>query len=74
MANAKLIAVMGVTGTGKSSFIRLVTGDESIKVGETLESGELQIGCSMADLLADNDKKHMTSKLISSDIKTRQLS
>ncbi|KIM43890.1 hypothetical protein M413DRAFT_370839 [Hebeloma cylindrosporum] len=29
---------MGVTGTGKSSFIRLLTGDMSVKVGDDLES------------------------------------
>ncbi|EDR07720.1 uncharacterized protein LACBIDRAFT_298189 [Laccaria bicolor S238N-H82] len=28
---------MGMTGTGKSSFIKLLTGDEGVKVGETLE-------------------------------------
>ncbi|OCH84692.1 hypothetical protein OBBRIDRAFT_741154, partial [Obba rivulosa] len=31
-------SVMGSTGTGKSTFIRLVTRDERIKVGYTLES------------------------------------
>ena len=35
-----VIAVMGVTGAGKSSFIRRMTGDQSIKVGETLQSGK----------------------------------
>ena len=34
-----VVAVMGVTGTGKSSFIRLVTGDNKIKVGKRLRSG-----------------------------------
>ena len=34
-----IIAVMGASGVGKSSFIRLVTGDDSIRVGETLHSG-----------------------------------
>ncbi|KAH7381559.1 P-loop containing nucleoside triphosphate hydrolase protein, partial [Pyrenochaeta sp. MPI-SDFR-AT-0127] len=38
MSAAKVIAVMGVTGVGKSSFIKLVTGDESIKVGQSLVS------------------------------------
>lgn len=36
-----IVAVMGVTGTGKSSFIRLVTGDDSIKIGDGLQSGRL---------------------------------
>ena len=35
----RVIAVMGVTGAGKSAFIKLATGDDSIKVGSTLESG-----------------------------------
>ena len=34
-----IIAVMGASGVGKSSFIRLVTNDNSILVGETLHSG-----------------------------------
>lgn len=34
---AKVIVLMGMTGTGKSSFIKLLTGDKSVKVGETLE-------------------------------------
>ncbi|KAJ7785227.1 P-loop containing nucleoside triphosphate hydrolase protein [Mycena maculata] len=33
-----VIAVMGSTGTGKSSFIRLVSGDASVQVGDSLES------------------------------------
>ncbi|KAF7369651.1 G domain-containing protein [Mycena venus] len=33
-----VIAVMGGTGTGKSSFIKLVTGNSSVEVGESLES------------------------------------
>jgi hypothetical protein len=40
-SNDVIVAVMGVTGTGKSSFIRLVTGDDSIKIGEGLQSGRL---------------------------------
>lgn len=35
-----VIAVMGMTGAGKSSFIRRITGDQSIKVGDTLHSGK----------------------------------
>jgi ABC-type hemin transport system ATPase subunit len=35
-----VIAVMGMTGAGKSSFISRVTGDESVKVGNKLHSGK----------------------------------
>lgn len=38
------IGVMGMTGTGKSSLIRLITGDESIKVGVGLESVTTKVG------------------------------
>jgi len=37
-----VIAVMGMTGVGKSSFIKTVTGDENIVIGEGLESGVYQ--------------------------------
>ncbi|PPQ76188.1 hypothetical protein CVT26_009362 [Gymnopilus dilepis] len=33
-----VIAVMGCTGTGKSSFIRLLTGDQTVEVGHKLSS------------------------------------
>jgi ABC-type lipoprotein export system ATPase subunit len=33
-----LIAVMGVTGSGKSYFCRAATGDDDIEVGDGLES------------------------------------
>ncbi|KAK2466553.1 hypothetical protein APHAL10511_001415 [Amanita phalloides] len=33
-----LIAVMGSTGTGKSSFVRLLSGDTSVHVGDSLDS------------------------------------
>lgn len=33
-----LIAVMGVTGSGKSTFIRRVSGDDTIVVGDGLKS------------------------------------
>lgn len=39
--NAKFIAVMGVTGAGKSNFIRLACGDENIEVGHDLNSCKL---------------------------------
>ncbi len=39
MAPSYIIAVMGVTGAGKSSFIKLVTGDASVKIGHSQESG-----------------------------------
>jgi ABC-type hemin transport system ATPase subunit len=35
-----IIAVMGMTGAGKSTFIRRITGDQSIKVGHKLSSGK----------------------------------
>ena len=38
----KVIAIMGVTGAGKSSFVRAVTGDKSIEVGDALQSGQSQ--------------------------------
>ena len=34
------ILVMGLTGAGKSTFISRATGDESIPVGEGLDSGK----------------------------------
>lgn len=35
-----IVAVMGATGTGKSSFARLVTGNQSILVGHGMHSSE----------------------------------
>lgn len=35
-----VIAVMGLTGVGKSSFIKNVTGREDIKIGSSLISRE----------------------------------
>lgn len=35
-----VIVILGPTGVGKSHFIRAATGDSSIKVGATLESGK----------------------------------
>jgi ABC-type uncharacterized transport system ATPase component len=32
------IAVFGVTGAGKSTFVQTVTGDQSVEVGHQLES------------------------------------
>ncbi|KAH7075829.1 P-loop containing nucleoside triphosphate hydrolase protein [Paraphoma chrysanthemicola] len=37
------IAVMGPTGSGKSTFIRQVTGDQRCKIGKTLESETLEV-------------------------------
>lgn len=34
-----IIALMGETGSGKSSFIQNVTGSKSVKIGHGLESG-----------------------------------
>lgn len=36
--NEVLIAVVGVTGSGKSSFIKRVTGNEEIEIGDDLDS------------------------------------
>jgi len=33
-----MVAIMGPTGTGKSSFINLLTNDENIRVGHSTES------------------------------------
>ncbi|KAJ6464545.1 hypothetical protein C8R45DRAFT_1174774 [Mycena sanguinolenta] len=38
-----MVAVLGSTGTGKSSFIRLVTGDDTVHVGHSLQSDTKQI-------------------------------
>lgn len=40
-----VIVVLGPTGVGKSHFIRAVTGDSSIKVGATLQSGKSGQSC-----------------------------
>ncbi|OBZ72263.1 GTP-binding protein A [Grifola frondosa] len=39
-----IIAVMGPTGTGKSSFIKSVTGDETIQIGSSLNSSTQEFG------------------------------
>ena len=36
--NQVFIAVMGVTGSGKSTFIRTATGDETIPIGMSMKS------------------------------------
>ena len=33
-----VIAIMGMTGSGKSTFIRLATGRDDVRVGESLAS------------------------------------
>jgi ABC-type transport system involved in cytochrome bd biosynthesis fused ATPase/permease subunit len=35
-----LVAVMGLTGAGKSSFVQLVTGDKDIQIGHGLKSSK----------------------------------
>lgn len=37
-----VIAVMGITGAGKSTFIKLVTGRDDVVVGNRLSSGKLK--------------------------------
>ena len=41
MLHPHILAVMGLTGAGKSSFVRLVTGNSSAVVGDLLSSGGL---------------------------------
>lgn len=36
----RVVAVMGPTGAGKSTFVHAVTGDKSIQVGHGLASGQ----------------------------------
>lgn len=38
-----VVALMGATGTGKSSFINLVTGKEDAKVAHGLYSGTFNV-------------------------------
>jgi len=33
------IIVIGLTGSGKSTLIKHLTGDDNVKIGDTLESG-----------------------------------
>ncbi|KAF5372403.1 hypothetical protein D9757_011616 [Collybiopsis confluens] len=40
-----VIAVMGSTGSGKSSFIKLLSGDDSVKTGDSLESETIDVRC-----------------------------
>ena len=35
-----LVALLGVTGAGKTTFARLVSGDESLRVGHSIHSCE----------------------------------
>jgi ABC-type sugar transport system ATPase subunit len=37
-----VIALMGVTGAGKSTFIKTITGYEDIQIGHNLTSGEFR--------------------------------
>jgi len=41
--NEVVVAVIGVTGAGKSTFIRNMTGNKGIFVGHGLESGSFSI-------------------------------
>ena len=36
----RVIGVMGLTGTGKSTFIKTLTNDSSIVIGDNLHSGK----------------------------------
>ncbi len=46
-----VIAVMGMTGAGKSSFIKAVSGREDISVGHKLSSGWLLFHVKMKKLI-----------------------
>jgi ABC-type Mn2+/Zn2+ transport system ATPase subunit len=39
----RIVAVMGATGSGKSSLIKLATGDSDSRVGHGLKSGKIHI-------------------------------
>lgn len=39
MAEERIVALMGATGAGKSSMIKLATGNEDIAIGHGLTSG-----------------------------------
>jgi Fe-S cluster assembly ATPase SufC len=41
LENDVIIAVMGVTGAGKSSLISLITGRKDIAIGKGLRSGKM---------------------------------
>lgn len=45
------IAVMGVTGSGKSTFIQTATGSDDVHIGHTFKSCKLQISISYWSLL-----------------------
>ena len=36
----RVVLVMGATGSGKSSLVRLATGNPNVEVGESLRSGQ----------------------------------
>ncbi len=42
-----LVAVMGVTGSGKSTFINLVLGKQLAAVGHTLQAGQCHVRFSL---------------------------
>ena len=39
IGNKTIVALMGATGTGKSTFVNLITGKEDAKVAHGLHSG-----------------------------------
>ena len=43
MAPTHVLAVMGETGVGKSTFVKLVTGNKNIAIGHSMESGKEEI-------------------------------
>jgi hypothetical protein len=64
-----VIAVMGMTGAGKSSFIRRITGNQSIKVGVSLHPGKRNafkkpLNVSGLTILQRQKKSHHTSTVM----------
>lgn len=41
--NDTVIAVMGITGSGKSTFISKIVGGDVVPIGHTLKSGMSQL-------------------------------
>ncbi len=55
-----LIAVMGATGSGKSSLIGAITGREDI-VGHALESGQSYVVCSQHIISSTDGDRNLQS-------------
>jgi ABC-type lipoprotein export system ATPase subunit len=53
-----IIMVMGPTGSGKSTFVRLVTGDQTIRVGSGLSPGKTLLCISQKYGIREQALKH----------------